>query len=200
VFSLVSGLPSGAPSGSSAGALPLLFGCFVGTMPPYDSPPPCMRVLSLIAFSLRPAPHCQRAATRSPGSRAWSSSACLGSSTPQGRATLALSCDALLPSLQSDAVGSLHHLISQLNTQPTDTPVQRFKCSLTTALAWLGARAVRYSFPVRLFHSLLHAGSSRRYPVCQPAPHLYMLANFNRRRSPWCSGMVHDGRGKAGSR
>jgi hypothetical protein len=23
---------------------------------------------------------------------------------------------------------------------------------------------VRYSFPVRLFHSLLHAGLSRRYP------------------------------------
>ena len=27
-----------------------------------------------------------------------------------------------------------------------------------------GARVVRYTFPVRLFHSLLHAGLSRRYP------------------------------------
>ncbi len=36
--------------------------------------------------------------------------------------------------------------ISELNTPPTYTPVQRFKCSLTTALAWLGARLVRYSF------------------------------------------------------
>lgn len=54
--------------------------------------------------------------------------------------------------------------ISELDTQPTDTPVQRFECGLTTALAWLGARVVRYSFPVRLFHSLLHAGLSRRYP------------------------------------
>ena len=158
VFSLVSGLPSGSPSGSSAGDCSLLFGCFAGTMPLYDSPPPCMRVLSLIAFSLRPAPHCSRAATGSPGSRAWSFSACLGSSTPQGRVALALARNALLPSLQSDAVGSPHHLISELNTQPTDTPVQRFKCSLTTALAWLGARVVRYTFPVRLFHSLLHAG------------------------------------------
>src|ERR1019366_7981434 len=43
------------------------------------------------------------------------------------------------------------------NTQPTDTPVQRFKCSLATALTWLGARVIRYSFPVRLLHSLLHA-------------------------------------------
>src|ERR1019366_8113561 len=166
VFSLVGGLPSA----TSAGGRPLLFGCFVGTMPLYDSPPPCMRALSLIAFSLRPAPHCSRAATGSPGSRAWSFSACLGSSTPQGRAALALARDTLLPSLQSDAVGSLHHLISELNTQPTDTPVQRFKCSLTTALAWLGARVVRYTFPVRLFHSLLHAGLSRRYPDCQSAP------------------------------
>jgi hypothetical protein len=37
---------------------------------------------------------------------------------------------------------------SELNTQPAYTPVQRFKCNLTTALAWLGARMVRYAFPV----------------------------------------------------
>src|SRR5204863_1749073 len=36
--------------------------------------------------------------------------------------------------------------ISELNTQPAYTPVQRFKCGLSTALAWLGARVVRYSF------------------------------------------------------
>jgi hypothetical protein len=64
-----------------------------------------------------------------------------------------------------DTMGFLHREISELNTQPTDTPVQRFKCSLTVALAWLGARVVRYTFPVRLFHSLLHAGLSRRCPV-----------------------------------
>jgi hypothetical protein len=52
-----------------------------------------------------------------------------------------------LPSWQPDAVGSLHRWISELNTQPTDTPVQRFKCSLTAALTWLGARVERYSFP-----------------------------------------------------
>jgi len=55
--------------------------------------------------------------------------------------------------------------ISELNTQPTDTPVQRFECSLAAALAWLGARVVRWSFPVRLFHSLHQAGLSRRYPI-----------------------------------
>src|ERR1022692_2348042 len=122
VFSLVSGLPSA----TSAGGLPLLFGCFAGTMPLYDSPLPFIGDFWLIAFSPRPA-NCLRATTGSPGSRAWSFSACLGSSTPQGRAALALSCDALLPSLHPDAVGSLHRLISELNTQPTDNPVQRFK-------------------------------------------------------------------------
>jgi hypothetical protein len=56
------------------------------------------------------------------------------------------------------------HTISELNSQPTDTLVQRFKCNLTAALTWLGARVARYSFLVRLFHSLLHVGLSRRYP------------------------------------
>ena len=65
VFSLASDLPSTA----SAGDLSLLFGRFVGTMPLYDSPLPCMRDSSLIAFSLRPAIPL-RAATGSPGSRA----------------------------------------------------------------------------------------------------------------------------------
>src|SRR5262249_24943365 len=50
VFSLVCGLPST----TSAGDPSLLFGCFVGTMPPYDSPPPFMKDLPLLAFSLRP--------------------------------------------------------------------------------------------------------------------------------------------------
>src|SRR6516164_9336468 len=50
VFSLVCGLFST----TSAGVSPLLFGCFVDTTPQYDSPPPCIRDLPLIAFSLRP--------------------------------------------------------------------------------------------------------------------------------------------------
>src|SRR5207245_10523177 len=71
---------------------------------------------------------------------------------------------ALLPSVPPDDVGSPERGISELNTQPTDTPVQRFKCDVTAALTWLGASVVRYAFSVRLFPSLLHAGLSRRYP------------------------------------
>ena len=160
------------PSTCSACGPPPLFADFVGTMRPLDSPLPCMRDLWLIAFSPRPA-NCPRAATGSPGSRAWSFSACLGSLTPRGRAALALSCTALWPSMLSDAVGSPKHAISELNTQPTDTPVQRFKCSLAATPTWLGARVVRYTFPVRLFHSLLHAGLSRRYPDESACPTLW---------------------------
>jgi hypothetical protein len=40
-----------------------------------------------------------------------------------------------------------------------------FACCLTTACAKLKVRMARYSFPVRLFHSLLHAGLSRRTDV-----------------------------------
>jgi hypothetical protein len=68
------------------------------------------------------------------------------------------------PSVLSDAVSTREHKISELNTQPAYTPVQRFKCDLAAALAWLGAGVGRYPFSVRLFHSLLHAGLSRRYP------------------------------------
>ena len=38
----------------------------------------------------------------------------------------------------------------------------RLACRLTTTRPKLEVRMVRYSFPVRLFHSLLHAGLSRR--------------------------------------
>lgn len=47
---------------------------------------------------------------------------------------------------------------------PEDPPRQRLKCGLATALAWLGARAARYAFPIRLFHSRVRGGLSRRYP------------------------------------
>jgi hypothetical protein len=89
---------------------------------------------------------------------------CLGSTTPQDRLRTCL--DRTPPCCFLNARRHQHPgpCISKLNTQPVQTPVQRFKCGLTVALTWLGARAVRYSFSVRLFHSLLHAGLSRRYP------------------------------------
>ena len=121
--------------------------------------------LSRIAFFPRPA-YCPRAATGSPGSpaarghpvspHAW------GLRLRRTACALALFVCSRVAFWSSDAMGVLKHAISKLNTQPTGTLVQRFRCSLTTVLAWLGARVVRYAFPVRLL--LLHAGLSRRYP------------------------------------
>jgi len=145
---------------------------------PPTVPRPCSRTSSVLcdrstprsrtcgtyrfAFSHRPA-NCLRAATGPPGSRAWSFSACLGSLTPRGRATLAVTRRRVVAFLASERRRLPESVISELYTQPTDTPVQRFECGLTTALTWLGVRVVRYAFPVRLLHSLLHAGLSRRY-------------------------------------
>jgi hypothetical protein len=65
---------------------------------------------------------------------------------------------------RSDAGGALKHPPAERHTQPTDTSVQRFVDGLAAASTWLGARVVRYSFPVRLLHSRLCTGLSRRYP------------------------------------
>src|ERR1019366_8144516 len=77
---------------------------------------------------------------------------------------LALATAPVLPSACLDGVGARERWISELNILPADAPLPRFKCGLATALAGLGARVIRYAFPVRLLHSLLHAGLSRRYP------------------------------------
>ena len=76
------------------------------------------------------------------------------------------------PSRRFDRVGTRNQLISELHVLPTDTPAQRFKCGLATALAWLGARVVRYSFPVRLFNSLLmpvYPGAIQSFALRHPA-------------------------------
>jgi hypothetical protein len=62
---------------------------------------------------------------------------------------LTLSSALVWPSVRFDTVGTRGQRISELNTQPADAPVQRFKCGLAATLAWLGVRVVRYSFPVR---------------------------------------------------
>jgi hypothetical protein len=151
------------PSMRSANGSPPLFAHFAGTMQSLDSPPPCMEDLWLIAFSSRPA-YCHGRRRGLPvlahgvSLHAWGLR--LRGAAPCSR----FRNSALLPSVLPDAVGSPKRKISELNTQPADTPVQRFKCDVAAALTWLGARVVRYTFPVRLFHSLLHAGLSRRYP------------------------------------
>src|SRR5215469_17068645 len=78
MFSLIGRLPS-MPSASGC---PLLFGHFDGITRPSDFPPTCISDFGLDAFSDRPVD--TRASMGSPGSRAWSFPACLGSQTARG--------------------------------------------------------------------------------------------------------------------
>ena len=80
MFSLVGGLPSRS---SASAVVPPLFGPFVGTTPPSDSPEPCMSAVWLTPSPPGPLPNAQRAVLGSPGSRAWSIHACAGSRTAQ---------------------------------------------------------------------------------------------------------------------
>ena len=59
-------------------------------------------------------------------------------------------------------VGRSGVILSQLNHPAHLCPCLRFDDCLAAGHARLGVRMGRYSFPVRLFHSLLHAGFDRR--------------------------------------
>ena len=145
MFSLVSGLPS-TPS---AGGPSPLFGCFAGTMPLYDSPSPY--TWGLIAHRFLP-PARGLPTTDGDGASRFSRVEFLCMRGVFDSAGTAVHSRYRAPPYclpgWRDTVGSPDLPFSELNTQPAYTPVQRFKCSLTAALAWLGARMVRYSFPV----------------------------------------------------
>src|SRR6187401_1783235 len=99
---------------------------------------------------------------RSPGSRACSFSACLGSSDYAGsRGGLALCpCSFRLPFQSTRSASRLKFLEAQY---PAHRYLcLRFGCRLATTTAKLEAKMACYSFLVGLFHSLLHAGLSRR--------------------------------------
>src|SRR5260370_25363544 len=61
-------------------------------------------------------------------------------------------------------VGRSGVILSQLNPPAHLCPCLRFDGCLAAGQARVGVRMGRYSFPVRLFHSLLHAGFDRRTP------------------------------------
>jgi len=87
----------------------------------------------------------------------------------------------VLPSGWPDTVGAIVLRISAFSefinirdTQPTYARgSKRFKCALcfATPSHWSGPGWTCSSFPVWLFHSLLHAGLSRRYPGQRPTPY-----------------------------
>src|SRR6266480_6280315 len=150
------------PSMRSADGSPPLFAHFAGTMQSLDSPPPCMEDLWLIAFSSRPAYfHGRRRGlpvlAHGVSLHAWGLR--LRGAAPRSRYR---EC-ALLPSVRADAVGSPEPLISELNTQPTDTPwakpPSRAVCR-NKRLPPLGKATVQGSMPKQKVTSLSKASSA----------------------------------------
>src|SRR5215831_18573678 len=182
VFSLARDLPST----TSAGVPSLLFGCFVGNMSQYDSPSSFMKDLPLIAFSSRPT---LLLCGRRRGLPVLAHGVSLHAWGLRLRRTTAHSRYRAQPCclLVRRRHGLPEPLISELDTQPTDTPVQRFESSLAAALAWLGARVVRYTFPVRLFHSRVgsRAGAAFRRFSLSVAPRFLWECLTNRTVNPF---------------
>jgi hypothetical protein len=102
---------------------------------------------------------------RSPGSRAYCFSACRGSQTTQGRPiTRDLSQPAVLPSPSEIGFDALIRVFRSSIARPTDTPIYASASTSRCLLQDSGPRWIRFSFLVGLFHSLQHAGLSRRTP------------------------------------
>jgi len=77
---------------------------------------------------------------------------------------LALAHAVVLPSPYVHRVGTLN-CVFEAQYPAHQCLCLRFASRLATSRAKLEVRMVRYSFPVRLFHSLLHAGLSRRTDI-----------------------------------
>ena len=170
MFSLVGALastPSAAPACSSFA----LFGRFSGTMTPSDSSPPCMR-------NVRPWPSPAGLCAFAPVNDEVSRFPCLQFlSVPgvyayrQPPGSLAWPPAAVLPSPSDHRVGAPWPF-DEARYPAHGCLCLRFSRRLTTPAARLEVRMVRYSFPVGLFHSLLHAGFHRRFrsAMADPAP------------------------------
>src|ERR1019366_6496059 len=85
----------------------------------------------------------------------------------------------MLPSPSDDRVGDLSSWFSKLNTLPVAAPVYASDRISRCVPQDSGSGWIRCSFPVGLFHSLLHAGLSRRTacptgkngrPLCHVCP------------------------------
>ena len=145
----------------SASGLALLFGYFAGTMQLLDSSITCIPDLSALGF-LQTARVLSRGRDRGlPVLAHEVSLRARGLRLRRVRVMLALSHHPVLPSPCVQKVGTLNWVFEALYLARKCLCL-RLACRLTTARPRLEVRMVRYSFPVRLFHSLLHAGLSRR--------------------------------------
>src|SRR4030042_646940 len=157
--------------------VPALFPAFTGTTLVSDFPAAYMSGLWPQAFSDRPATglpsgHGTPAVpgqSRTTGAAGISRFSCMELprlrrvSDSAGRMSLlALSPRILLPSLPPYEVGAPERVISELNGWPACSPVNAYGVPLRAHRHDSGPWWVATAFHVRLFHSLLHAGLSRR--------------------------------------
>src|SRR5580698_8042763 len=162
-FSLVPGLPSRL---SSVGCPPL-FEPFIGTTPKSDSWPAPLWVVRLSPFPTG------LPLTSAADADQVSRFSCMMFPDVRGVSDCAGSPGGFVlapPRVWSSpyAIGSTPWICSFTAQYPAcPCPYLRFASSLSTDGARLGVRMGHYSFPVRLFHSLHHAGLSRRtaYPT-----------------------------------
>lgn len=102
--------------------------------------------------------------TGSPGSRAWSFHACTGSLTPPRHLTTrqgAVLCIAF-PTIRQGRHAKW--LISELNGWPACSPPPCHTRSVATPSVGFRAERLARPYSCDFFHSLLQAGSSRRFP------------------------------------
>jgi hypothetical protein len=143
------------------------FRCSPGSSILWRSPTPPKRTRSPCGFGPSQTglvPFRAEALRRSPGSRACCFSACAGSSTTQDRLIARVyRASAVVPSSIRKRVGVLIFVFRSSITRPTDTPVYA-SSSRDASRKTRGQDGVAFSFLVGLFHSLQHAGLSRRTP------------------------------------
>src|SRR5208283_3435448 len=161
---------SGLPSPFSADALPSLFEWFIGTVPLSDSSQTYTRVV-------RPQPSPAGLLSTSPaGVPEVSRFSCLKSLAVPGVSDyagpsrmLAFTLPVRVAFRLAKDVGAL---IARFRSSIPRPPIPLFTlhCAPHGAQRKTRGRVVRYSFLVRLFHPLLQAGLSRRYPEFHSAP------------------------------
>src|SRR5262249_60529787 len=102
-----------------------------------------------------------QAPPRSPGSRAWNFQTCMGSTTTQDRPTTRAHAAGRVAFRYLDSVGAL---ISDFRSSiPSPSfPLFTLRWTFRNVQCKTRGRADCYSFLVRLFHPLFHAGLARR--------------------------------------
>ena len=127
-------------------------------------PTPRRRTRGACGYCLFP-PACRmvplQASPRSPGSRAWSFQTCVGSTTTQDRPKARDIAPGHIAFRFDDSVGVPIAIFRSSIPSPT-VPLFTLRQASRDTWCKTRGRADRYSFLVRLFHPLLHAGLARR--------------------------------------